>query len=189
MALIVLETSSSASAAKGTTSQREGLRLIQRYREERFNTHNISTMAIYQLHNPYDRQKFEEKVKKLIEEEAIVEIKKKHPSRSLPQNAYLHVILGYFGQEFGYDIDTVKYEYFKKLCNPQIFIKKRTNKRGTEVEYLRSTADLDTAEMTLAIERFRNWASAEAHIYLPAPNEYEHLLYAQQMIEQNEEFL
>ena len=146
-------------------------------------------MAIYQLHNPYDRQKFDEKVKKLIEEEAVVEIKKKHPSRSISQNAYLHVILGYFGQEFGYDIDTVKYEYFKKLCNPQIFIKKRTNKRGTEVEYLRSTADLDTAEMTLAIERFRNWASAEAHIYLPAPNEYEHLLYAQQMIEQNEEFL
>ena len=137
----------------------------------------------------YDPKGVPEMVKKLIEEEAIVEIKKKHPSRSISQNAYLHVILGYFGQEFGYDIDTVKYEYFKKLCNPQIFIKKRTNKRGTEVEYLRSTADLNTAEMTLAIERFRNWASAEAHIYLPAPNEYEHLLYAQQMIEQNEEFL
>lgn len=30
---------------------------------------------------------------------------------------------------------------------------------------------LTTAEMTTAIERFRNWSSAEAGVYLPSPDE------------------
>lgn len=143
---------------------------------------------IYNLKSQWDRQKFEEKVKKLIEEKAAVELKKKHPQRSLSQNRYLHVLLGLFAAEFGYDIDTVKHEYYKKLCNPDIFIQKRVNKRGGEVEYIRSSTTLDTAEMTLSIERFRNWSAAVAEFYLPAPNEHEALMYAEQMIERYAEY-
>ena len=35
----------------------------------------------------------------------------------------------------------------------------------------RSSAGLTTAEMTQAIERFRNWSSSECGIYLPSPDE------------------
>lgn len=69
------------------------------------------------------------------------------------------------------------------------FARKRTNKRGYEVEYLRSSRDLDTQEMTTAIERFRNYSSAECGLYLPAPHEGESLFFAQQQIEQFKEYL
>lgn len=42
-----------------------------------------------------------------------------------------------------------------------------------EVERLRSSRDLDTGEMTTAIDRFRNWASMEAGINLPSPEDNE----------------
>ena len=35
---------------------------------------------------------------------------------------------------------------------------------------------MTTEEMTEAIERFRNWASKEVGIYLPAPHEHELLI-------------
>lgn len=54
---------------------------------------------------------------------------------------------------------------------------------------LRSSAELDTEEMSVSIERFRNFASSEVGIYLPSPNERELLIYMQQEIERNKEFL
>ena len=54
---------------------------------------------------------------------------------------------------------------------------------------LRSSADLSTAEMTLSIDRFRDWSSAVAGIYLPAAGEKEMLIYAQQEVERNKEFI
>ena len=36
---------------------------------------------------------------------------------------------------------------------------------------MRSSADLDSAEMSTSITRFRNWASAECGIYLPSADE------------------
>jgi hypothetical protein len=57
------------------------------------------------------------------------------------------------------------------------------------VEFLRSTAELTTAEMTTAIERFRNWSSAVAGIYLPSANEQEFLIHCKQIIEENKEFI
>ena len=86
----------------------------------------------------------------------IVEVKKKHRPRSLAQNSYLHVCLQYFASEFGYDEEYVKYNIFKQIVNREIFAKQRTNRRGQPVTYWRSTADLDTKELTDAIEKFRN---------------------------------
>ena len=43
--------------------------------------------------------------------------------------------------------------------------------------------------MTLSIDRFRNWSAANAGIYLPAANEHQMLLYAQQEMERGKEFL
>lgn len=144
---------------------------------------------IFNLSNPYEVSKYKDYVNKILCEKAIVEIKKKHKGRTLSQNSYLHLILSFFACETGYSLDEVKLEYFKKICNRDLFERKKINKYGKEVTYLRSSSDLDTNEMTLAIERFRNYSSAQADIYLPAPGEDQFLIHIQQEIEKQKEFI
>lgn len=144
---------------------------------------------IYDLKNPFDRENSEGYLNKLIKEGAIVELKKKRPNRSLNQNNYLHLILSFFGAEYGCSLDEVKLDFFKRLCNKQLFEKTITNKRGEEVKVLRSSADLDSAEMTTAIDRFRNWSASVAGIYLPSPDEDQFLIHIQKEIERNKKFI
>lgn len=144
---------------------------------------------IYDLSNPYDVQKFREKGKQLLSEHSVVELTRKTNKRSLAQNSYLHVLLGYFASEFGYTMEEVKFDIFKKKCNPDLFLHKRRNKRGFEVTYVRSSTELDKAQMTIAIERFRNYSSAVCGLYLPEPNEYRALIFAQQQIEQYKQYV
>lgn len=144
---------------------------------------------IFNLSNEFERQKFKEYCNMQYEKGGIVEVKRKHRQRSLAQNSYLHLLLGYFASEFGYSLEEVKYDIFKRKCNPDIFKVERVNKRGQKVTALRSSRDLDTEEMTTAIERFRNWSSAVAGLYLPSPNERYALIYAQQQMELYENYL
>lgn len=144
---------------------------------------------IYNLTNEYEVPKFQEKVAKLLSDGATVELKKIPPKRSLAQNNYLHLLLGYFGSEYGLSIEEVKLDIFKRTCNADLFKRAHANKKGIRVEFLRSTAELSTAEMTTAIERFRNWSVAVAGIYLPSANEQEFLIHCKQVIEENKEFI
>lgn len=144
---------------------------------------------IFNLSNPYDDQRFKDYVNKLYKDKVVVEVKKINPRRSLAQNSYLHVLLGYFASQYGCSLDEAKVDYFKRLCNKEMFEEKVVNKSGREVLRLRSSSDLSTAEMTLAIERFRNWSAAEGGIYLPSPNEGDMILYARQEIERNQQFI
>lgn len=151
-------------------------------------------MALFNLHNPYEAQQFKAYCNKVYEEcikapLGLVEVKKKHRQRSDSQNRYLHVCLGYYASEFGYSLDEVKQDIFKRKLNRDIFEVERTNRRGEKVRRLRSTRDLDTAEMTTAIERFRNWSSAVAGLYIPSPNETEALFAAQKQMEEYEQYL
>ena len=52
---------------------------------------------LFDLKNEYQIPKFKEYVNKLFKERAVVEVKKKLPNRTLAQNSYLHLLLGYFG--------------------------------------------------------------------------------------------
>ena len=129
------------------------------------------------------------RAKKLGEKGVIVDLTEKKPRRSLPQNKYLHVILAYFGTQTGNTLEWVKQQYYKKLVNPDLFIREKEDKYLGRIKVLRSSADLDTAEMSLSIERFRNWAAQEAGIYIPSADE---AILIQQMeieIERNKEFL
>ena len=128
------------------------------------------------------------RLEKLIKDGKVFELTEKKPKRSLPQNAYLHVLLGYFAAQTGNTLEWVKREYYKKLVNPTIIRTKEDRYMGV-VKYLRSSADLDTAEMTATIDRFRNWSAGEAGIYLPAPDEERLLQLAQIEIERNKEFI
>lgn len=144
---------------------------------------------VYNLQNEYDVPKFKEHVNRLYGKRAIVEVKEKHPNRTLAQNSYLHLLLGYFGTEYGCSLEEAKIDFYKRTCNQDLYERTKVNKKGKEVKYLRSSTELTTAEMTLSIDRFRNWSSAKAGIYLPAANEHQMLIYAQQEIERNKEFI
>ena len=146
-------------------------------------------MSIFNLKNEYDIPKFKDYVNKLFRERAVVEVRKKLPNRTLAQNSYLHLLLGYFGSEYGCSLEEVKIDFYKRTCNRDLFERKKVNKKGKEVTYLRSSAELTTGEMTLSIDRFRNFASSEAGIYLPSSSERDFLIHIQQTIENNKEFL
>lgn len=146
-------------------------------------------MALYNLKNVYDRKKFKEACNQMVLNNEYVELKKKKTQRSLAQNSYLHCLLGYFASEFGYTLEEVKFDIFKKICNRDIFERNRINRRGQQVTYIRSSTELDKAEMTTAIERFRNYSSAQCGLYLPSPNEGEMLFFAQQQIEQCKDYM
>ena len=119
---------------------------------------------LFDLKNEFQIPKFKEYVNKLFSERAVVEVKKKLPNRTLAQNSYLHLLLGYFGSEYGCSLDEAKIDFYKRTCNRDLFERKTVNKKGNEVTYLRS-------------------------IYLPAANEQQMLIYAQQEIERNNEFI
>ena len=144
---------------------------------------------LFDLKNEYQIPKFKEYVNRLYAERAVVEVKKKTPGRSLSQNAYLHLLLGYFASQYGCSMDEVKVDFYKRECNRDIYEQRRVNKQGKEVVVLRSSADLSTAELTLSIERFRNWSTSVAGIYLPTANEHQMLIYAQQEIDRAKEFI
>ena len=122
---------------------------------------------VYNLSNQLDVQNAKTRLELLIKRGCIVELTEKKQKRSLNQNAYLHLLLGYFASQTGNTLEWVKQQYYKKLCNPDLFIGEREDLFLGRVKYVRSSADLRTDEMNLSIERFRNWSAAEAGIYLP----------------------
>lgn len=83
----------------------------------------------------------------------------------------MHLLLGWFAIETGNTLDFIKTYYFKQHINPDLFIIEKNDEHLGKVQVLRSSRDLTTAEMTTAIDRFRNWSSSEAGIYLPSPDE------------------
>jgi hypothetical protein len=144
---------------------------------------------IYNLSSPLDKANFLLRAKKLVESGVIVDLTEKKPRRSLPQNKYLHVILAYFGTQTGNTLEWVKQQYYKKLVNPDLFIREKEDKYLGRIKVLRSSAELDTAEMSLSVDRFRNWSAQEAGIYIPSADE---AILIQQMeieIDRSKEFL
>jgi hypothetical protein len=138
----------------------------------------------------FDIERARTRLEKLIENKSKFELTEKKPVRSVSQNAYLHLIIGWFAIEYGETIDYVKRMIFKKLVNPKIFIFERENKKiGEKRKELRSSADLDSAEMTTAIDRFRDYSSKEFGVYLPEAGEMDFLNEIKTQIENNKNYL
>lgn len=144
---------------------------------------------IYDTSNPLDKANFMLRAKKLAESGKVIELTEKKPKRSLPQNKYLHVLLAYFGTQTGNTLAWVKQQYYKKLVNPDLFIREKEDKYLGNIKVLRSSADLDTSEFSLSIERFRNWAAQEVGIYIPSADEAILIQHMEIEIERNKEFL
>lgn len=126
---------------------------------------------VYDTSNPLDKANFLLRAKKLAESGKIVELTEKKPRRTLSQNSYLHVTIAYFASQYGCTTEWAKQRYFKQLVNPELFVREKDDEFLGRVKYLRSSADLDVSEMSLAIDRWRNWCSMEASIYIPSADE------------------
>lgn len=102
--------------------------------------------------------------------------------RSNRQNRYLHLLIRYFATVYGTTAENVKEQFFKNAANHDIFY-------NGETAPPRSTASLSDDEMHTAIERFRNWSSMVAGIYLPAADEPGYIRSAQEEINRNRNYL
>ena len=125
---------------------------------------------LYDLGNKLDRLRFETRGAFLIEKKAIVELTEK-TSRSSSQNRYLHLLLGFLAIETGNTLEYVKENFYKKAANPALFLMAKDDPIIGHTIWTRSSAELSKEEMTLSIERLRNWSSQEAGIYLPSADE------------------
>ncbi|MFC2109844.1 hypothetical protein ACFLSU_04640 [Bacteroidota bacterium] len=127
---------------------------------------------LFNATKPFDVEKATKKFNALIEKQGRFELTEKKGNKTHNQNKYLHLILGWFAVEYGERVDYVKQKMFKKTVNKEIFQTEYVNKKTGEVrEDLKSWADLDINDATLAITRFRNWSSQTAGIYLPEPDD------------------
>jgi hypothetical protein len=136
---------------------------------------------IFNLREEIQRTKAIEYFKKCLDDGSRIELKKLFDKRSLNQNSYLHLILGWYGLEFGYTTNEAKQEY--KRINRDTYI---YEKKGQY--YIKSSSELTTKEMTDTIEKFRNHSANEG-LYIPAPNESDKIDYIKNEIEKNKQYL
>lgn len=118
-----------------------------------------------------DHQKAKDYLNQLIASGCDFEIKKKLNKRTYSQNNYLHLIFSYFSLQTGYTIEQVKQTIFKEIVCPDYFDDGERDIFGVFKQEWRSTADLNTKEMTICIERFLDWSAREAEIRLPEPSD------------------
>lgn len=118
---------------------------------------------------------------RLANQKKIIEIKKISPTRSLRQNAYLHLLIGYFGVHFGYTLEEAKLIY--KEINSSTY---RYEKKGRV--FWKSSADLTVDEMTKSIEVFRERSDREG-CYLPAATDTNLIMYMENEIEKAKQYL
>lgn len=144
---------------------------------------------LYDLANDLDRENFKARCNKLYKAGKVVELAERKPKRSLNQNNYLHLILSYFASQYGCSLEYCKEKYYKVLCNKEIYIRETDDEFLGKVKVLRSSSDLDSSEMSTSIERFRNWSSSEAGIYLPDANEERLLQLAEIEIERAKPYI
>lgn len=93
-------------------------------------------------------------------------VKKYRKQRTSPQSRYYYgVVVALLAEHLGYDRDEMHQALafkFLALTGPDDPLPRR-----------RSTADLNTAEMTNYIEAIRTFAASELGCYIPDPNEIE----------------
>ena len=117
----------------------------------------------YSLQNPTDVNKAITYFEKLVTDGKNIELKEVRKVRTLSQNKYLHVCITLYAIHFGSCLDEAKTD-LKRECD---FMRYQNNGNT----YLKSTAKLDTKELTDFIEWIRNYASIEG-CYIPTSEEY-----------------
>ena len=136
---------------------------------------------IYDLTKPLEIKEFRAKCQYLILNDKKVELKEKRNTRSLSQNAYLHVCISLFAIEYGYNLEEAK-TLLKRNCSFMIY-----EKNGDK--FLKKTSSMDSKELTDFIEWLRNFAGQHG-LYIPTSQEYiENKFEIDKSINSNEHYL
>lgn len=135
----------------------------------------------FNLAVPYEAKQANGYLKQLYVKKNIVEVKKVSPRRSLSQNSYLHLLIGAFGNHFGYTLEEAKQIY--KELSPGIY---KYEKKGRV--FWRSSADLSKEEMASTIDAFMQ-KSAEAGYPLPLATDEGWLREIENEIERSKHYL
>lgn len=144
---------------------------------------------IYNLNKHIDRERFKKRCNELYKTQRRVELTIKE-NRTIKQNRYLHLLIGWVAVSVGVSFEFAKVEYYKRAANYELFFYEQSDPLTGQMKIqIRSTATLTTGEMTEAIERFRNWSAmtdaGHPGLYLPEPNERDYLNEIEQEVERN----
>lgn len=141
----------------------------------------------YNLANPNEAGRAMIELARLTQEKKIVDMKSVKPKRSLNQNAYLHILLGYFGMCLGYTREEAKMIYKRLPGNKDIYVYTK-DVGGRPMEFMRSSADLNKEEMQKSIDVLREW-SARMGYELPTATDPEWLRQIENQVEKEEKYL
>lgn len=144
-------------------------------------------MARYKPQDPRDYLAALDFINQAKEQGFDIELKKFYQKRSNKQNAYYHFICAYFAHQYNctqYEAENV---YMKQFAARHIFLVEYDDKEGNHIKYFRSSADLNTTEMSEAINNFL--AFADCH-QIPIPYENDELgrRYCEQQLEKSNGF-
>lgn len=136
----------------------------------------------YDLSNNDEAKEAQTHLASLIALDKQCEIKTVGKRRSLKANAYLHLLLGICGSEWGYSLAEMKTIYKRDICaNIYVYYK-------NDNAFIKSSADLNDKEMSDSIEQLKKY-SAEQGLTLPESHEEEKLRYYENQIQKNERYL
>jgi hypothetical protein len=122
---------------------------------------------IYDLTNPLHRKQFVKRANAMLKKNCTNAVLVDESKRTPNQNSYLHVLIRIMALSTGVKESYAKEVYFKRLANPDLFIRTQTDPiTGEETNYTISSSTLDMEEMSRAINNFRRWAEEEGY-YLP----------------------
>ena len=145
---------------------------------------------IFSANIELDVARARERMEWFIKNKKRFELTEKKNKRSISQNSYLHLILGWYALEYGDKREHIKQEVFKKQVNREIFLREFVNRKTGEIrDEWRSTTDLDTGELTTAINRFRDYSAMEAGIYLPVPEDLIQLQQLENELSKHKQYL
>lgn len=135
---------------------------------------------IYNSSDTYDRRKMFTYLRQLIKTESLIDLRKVRKNRTVKQNSYLHKLFSLYGIEFGYTVNEVK-----QLIKIQL---EYVYKKGENLFFVQ-TSKMDTKELTIFIDKFRNLAAKQG-CYLPSADEYNGKFdYFDNIIESNSQYL
>jgi uncharacterized protein (DUF2164 family) len=145
---------------------------------------------IYNLEKPIDVQRLVAKVKYYIQKKQPIELKRMSVKKSIAQNSYFHLIVSWFAFEYGEDFNYVKQEIIKKIVCPEIFKSEFINEKNGECrEHWLSFSTLDKDQTTYVIDKFRDYSSKRAGIYLPEPDDLASIQEIEIQLKNNERYL
>ena len=138
---------------------------------------------IYDLNDPRQYMDALDFIEHAKQNNIQISLENKKQQRTTQQNKYYWLILRYFGLQYGCTKTEAEY-YFKQICTPDIFCRKKKDKEDRIIYIVRSTSQLTKQEMISAINNFSVWCS-QRQIELPRPEDKEMLRYAEQQVERN----